>query len=85
MTVREIFGLVVRVTGLGLTVMAFFDALHVVLHLLGADPQSSYGVGPLALATLSYTLAGLGLLFGADRVTALVYRSADRSSDSLPD
>jgi hypothetical protein len=79
MTVREIFGLVVRLTGLGFAVMAFFDALHVVLHLLGADPQSSYGVGSLALATVSYALVGLGLLFGADRVTALVYRGADRS------
>ncbi len=85
MTVREIFGLVVRLTGLGFAVMAFFDALHVVLHLLGADPQSSYSVGSLALATVSYALVGLGLLFGADRVAALVYRSADGSSESLPD
>jgi len=85
MTVREIFGLVVRLTGLGFAVMAFFDALHVVLHLLGADSQSSYSTGNVALATVSYGLAGLGLLFGADRITALVYRGADRSSESPRD
>jgi hypothetical protein len=84
MTIRDIFGLIVRLTGLGFAVMAFLDAVHVVLHLLGADPQSSYGAGPLALATVSYGLAGFALLFGADRITALAYRSADRSSESPP-
>jgi hypothetical protein len=85
MTIRDIFGLVVRLTGLGFAVMAFFDALHFVLHLLGADAQSSYSIGNIAIATVWYGLAGLGLLFGADRITALAYRGVDRSSESPPD
>jgi hypothetical protein len=72
-TVRDIFGLIVRVGGLICIIFGFFDIFHVVATLAGLPLPQRYTASADAVGAVFYFITGSVLLFGANLITRLAY------------
>lgn len=80
MTVRDIFGLIVRVTGLGFVLVGLVDLGHLLVVVAGLPLASSYAPSVTLAAAAFWGVLGVGLLCGANLLTRLIY-GRDRRSD----
>ncbi len=76
MTVRDVFGLIVRLVGLAFIVCGLMDLAHVVSVLIGLPTQSNYPQSvTLAAAGFFFVLGAIFFAF-ANLITRLVYGRA---------
>jgi hypothetical protein len=73
MTVKDIFGLIVRIAGMTFIVFGLFDLVRVVATLVGLPMQSRYSVQVDATAAVFYFIFGVAFLVSAKLITRLVY------------
>ena len=73
MTVRDVFGLIVRLGGVGLVVMGIFNILGGLVAALGAPMQGSYPLRDVFVGALIWLIVGIALIGLAGQITRLVY------------
>ena len=73
MTARDIFGLIVRVIGLGLIVFGVFYLFPVATILLGLPFPSRFSASANALAAAFFLILGAIFILGAKPITRVVY------------
>jgi hypothetical protein len=75
MSAKDVFGLILRLTGMGFVIFGILDAMGVVATLSGFQTGygSRYPVETMALAMAMYLATGLFLLVAAKPITNLVY------------
>lgn len=73
-TMRDIYGLAVRLGGLVCWVFALFALIHVLALAIGVPLPSKYPLKVDVLIGLGWLITGLVLTFAADPITALAYR-----------
>lgn len=74
-TVKDIFGLTIRIGGLVLIVLSLMDVIGVVWHLIGISPHQDITTWQVAAAAISYFVPGALLIFFADPIARLAYGS----------
>lgn len=75
MTVKDIFGLIIRTVGLALIVFGAFDMVSLLFRLAGletAHPEMS--TVSVAVAAASFSILGVVVIVLANPITRLAYR-----------
>jgi uncharacterized membrane protein len=72
-TVKDVFGLIVRVAGLALILLALLDGTAAVLHLIGLSSHPESTATKVAAAGACYLLVGVLVVILADPITRLAY------------
>ena len=81
---RQIFGALVRFGGLALLLMSVFDAVHIVLKLLGVDYTSRYPIAADVYGAILYLVLGAAILLGARALERLAYGPRTRRPSRRP-
>lgn len=76
MTVRDIFGLLVRTMGLVLILYGLFEAVSLVMHVLGISTRPEIKTISVAAAAGGYIFVGLIVIMFAKPITWLAYGRA---------
>lgn len=81
MTVRDVFGLIVRLAGLGLIVMGIFNSLGGLLVAVGLPMQGSYPLRDVVAGALLWFVVGIALIGLAEQITKLAYGKSRSASE----
>ena len=73
MQAPDLFGVFVRVGGLGMIVVMGFDLFHVLLRLLGISYQETPPMAALLVGAGGWLFFGIALLGGADKIVRIAY------------
>jgi len=73
MTVKDIFGLIVRTMGLVMILFGLFDLAYVAAKLLGLPLPSRYPVSVDAISSAFYFIIGIAVILSATLITNLIY------------
>jgi hypothetical protein len=76
MTVKDLFGLAVRIAGVVFVVFGLFDLVDVFVKLMGLPMPSRYPAATDAVAAIIFFIFGAIFILGADLITRLIYRRA---------
>jgi hypothetical protein len=80
---RDLFGVLIRAGGVFLIGRGIFDLVHLIGRLLDIDRGGSQHSAPaFAFGMAAYVIAGLLLLFCADRIVACAYRGGKPGTSS---
>ena len=84
MSVRNVFGLIVRVMGLALVLFGLLDLASLPLHLMGLSARPDVKAPQLAAAAVTYLVTGVAVICLANLITRLVYGRPPIQADQLP-